>query len=160
MFAPKAAVSTTSLRNPRRRQRASSGESIKPPSAKRQRSILRQDDDSKIGDLTDRPLDHRSLVPGASTANNVEVTPNPDGETQRNIPIRTSKKSEIRKCDAVEPVILVCPPFFYYPRPDVLTLLCFSQRRISIPYPNYHLYQIKFGAFNRVCSTINLVMYH
>lgn len=114
MFAPKAAVSTTSLRNPRRRQRTSSGESMKPPSAKRQRSILRQDDDFKIGDLTDRTLDHRPLVSGTSIANDVDVTPNLDGETQQNIPIRTSKKSDIRRGDAVEPVILVCQPFFFF----------------------------------------------
>lgn len=107
MFAPKATASTTTLRNPRRRQRTSSGESIKPPSAKRHRSILRQDDDPKIGDLTDRPLDHRPL------ANDVDVAPNPDGETQRNIPIRTSKKSDVRRGDSVEPIILVCHPFVF-----------------------------------------------
>ncbi|KAL4783252.1 Non-repetitive/WGA-negative nucleoporin C-terminal-domain-containing protein [Aspergillus varians] len=112
MFAPKAAVSSTSLRNPRRRQRTSSGESIKPPSAKRQRSILHQTDDSKTGDLTDHAPDHRSLVPSTAIANGLESIPAPDGEIQRNIPIRTNKKQEKRKSDTVNPLILSKTDFY------------------------------------------------
>lgn len=41
MFVPK-----STARNPRRRQRTGSDDSVKPPKAKRQRSILRQRDDS------------------------------------------------------------------------------------------------------------------
>ncbi|KAL1998440.1 hypothetical protein VTN02DRAFT_6182 [Thermoascus thermophilus] len=44
MFAPDAAVhSVSSLRNPRRRQRTNSDDSVKYPKAKRQRSLLRED---------------------------------------------------------------------------------------------------------------------
>ncbi|KAL6236326.1 hypothetical protein BDW75DRAFT_113621 [Aspergillus navahoensis] len=108
MFAPKAVSTTTSLRNPRRRQRTSSGESVKPPSAKRQRSILCQGDDFNTGDLTDGAPNHRSLIPTATT----EFGLRPDGENQRNIPIRTSKKQEKQKSDAVNPVILSKTDFY------------------------------------------------
>ncbi|KAL4993469.1 Non-repetitive/WGA-negative nucleoporin C-terminal-domain-containing protein [Aspergillus recurvatus] len=109
MFAPKA-VSTTSLRNPRRRQRTSSGESVKPPSAKRQRSILCQDNESNTGDLTDGAPNHRSSIPTATTE--FDSRPAPDGENPRNIPIRTSKKPEKRKSDAVNPIILSKTDFY------------------------------------------------
>ncbi|KAL4912099.1 Non-repetitive/WGA-negative nucleoporin C-terminal-domain-containing protein [Aspergillus aurantiobrunneus] len=112
MFAPKAAGSTASLRNPRRRQRTSSGESIKPPNAKRQRSNLRQADDSKTEDVTDQSPSHRSLGNTTSIANDFESIPTRDGEAQRNIPIRTTKKPEKRKSDAVNPVILSKTDFY------------------------------------------------
>ncbi|KAL4813023.1 Non-repetitive/WGA-negative nucleoporin C-terminal-domain-containing protein [Aspergillus spinulosporus] len=113
MFAPKAG-STTSLRNPRRRQRTSSGESIKAPSAKRQRPILNQDDKPNTGDLTDGAPNHRSSIPTATTE--VGSATAPDGENQRDIPIRTFNKAEKRKSDVISPIIL---------------------------YPNCHVYLIK-----------------
>ncbi|KAL4947496.1 Non-repetitive/WGA-negative nucleoporin C-terminal-domain-containing protein [Aspergillus filifer] len=112
MFAPKAGVTAASLRNPRRRQRTSSGESTKPPSAKRQRSILRRSNDSDIGELADRHSNHRSSAPSTSIANDLESTIPSDGEVQRSIPIRTAKKLERRKCDTINPVILSKTDFY------------------------------------------------
>ncbi|KAL4801278.1 Non-repetitive/WGA-negative nucleoporin C-terminal-domain-containing protein [Aspergillus unguis] len=111
MFAPKATASTA-LRNPRRRQRTSSGETIKPPSAKRQRSILRQGDDSDAGDLTKHLHNHRSSVSPFSNPDESESTPAPDGEIQRSIPIRTAKKPEKRKDDAVASITLSKTDFY------------------------------------------------
>ncbi|KAL4929628.1 putative nuclear pore complex subunit Nup133 [Aspergillus undulatus] len=112
MFAPKAAVSATSLRNPRRRQRASSGESVKPPSAKRQRSILRQTKYSDAEDLTNQPSDRRLSISVSSVPNEFESTTPSDGEVQKTIPIRTTKKLEKRKSYAVDPVILSKTDFY------------------------------------------------
>ncbi|KAL4935756.1 hypothetical protein BDV06DRAFT_120780 [Aspergillus oleicola] len=112
MFAPKAGVTAASLRNPRRRQRTSSGESTKPPSAKRQRSTLRQPNDPSTADLTDRPSGHRSSDPSASITSELDSTTPSDGEIQRSIPIRTTKKLERRKSDAVNPVILSKTDFY------------------------------------------------
>ncbi|KAL2819955.1 Non-repetitive/WGA-negative nucleoporin C-terminal-domain-containing protein [Aspergillus cavernicola] len=113
MFAPKAAASTASLRNPRRRQRTSSGESIKPPNAKRQRSILRQDDKTKTGDITGCNPDYRSLERATSTGpNDADPTPTPKSDIQRNIPIRTTKIVEKRNSDIVDPVVLSKTDFY------------------------------------------------
>ena len=119
MFAPKAG-STTTLRNPRRRQRTSSGESIKAPSAKRQRSILSQDNNPNTGDLTYGAPNHRSSIPTATTE--VDSTPAPDGENQKNIPIRTFNATEKRKSDVLSPIILVSP-FLLYSFLRMLTLV-------------------------------------
>jgi nuclear pore complex protein Nup133 len=108
MFAPKAATSAASLRNPRRRQRTSSGESIKPPNAKRQRSILRQNETFKTADLTEREPDYRSLEhPTPTGPGDADATLTSDGDIQRSIPIRTTKKHEKRKGDTINPVVLV-----------------------------------------------------
>ncbi|CBF77824.1 hypothetical protein AN4293.2 [Aspergillus nidulans FGSC A4] len=103
MFVPKAGSATT-LRNPRRRQRTSSGESIKAPSAKRQRSILSQDDNPDTGIPTYGAPNHRSSIPTATTE--VDSTPAPGGENQKNIPIRTFNATEKRKSDVLGPIIL------------------------------------------------------
>ncbi|KAL4879833.1 Non-repetitive/WGA-negative nucleoporin C-terminal-domain-containing protein [Aspergillus karnatakaensis] len=110
MFAPKTAVSAAALRNPRRRQRTSSGESIKPPNAKRQRSTLRQDDEINTGSLTDHVTEYRSSAAPAG----IEQFPttSTEGEDKRNIPIRASKKPEKRKYDTIDPAILSQTEFY------------------------------------------------
>ncbi|KAL5332250.1 Non-repetitive/WGA-negative nucleoporin C-terminal-domain-containing protein [Aspergillus crustosus] len=110
MFAPKAPVSAVSVRNPRRRQRTSSGESIKPPSSKRQRSNLRQVDKCETGDLADRVPDYRSSI--IPIGNIQDTSPAGDAETQRNISIRASKKPEKRKFNAIDPTILSKTDFY------------------------------------------------
>ncbi|KAL2786233.1 Non-repetitive/WGA-negative nucleoporin C-terminal-domain-containing protein [Aspergillus keveii] len=113
MFAPKAATSAASLRNPRRRQRTSSGESIKPPNAKRQRSILRQNETFKTADLTEREPDYRSLEhPTPTGPGDADPTLTSDGDIQRSIPIRTTKKHEKRKGDTINPVVLSKTDFY------------------------------------------------
>ncbi|KAL2816175.1 Non-repetitive/WGA-negative nucleoporin C-terminal-domain-containing protein [Aspergillus granulosus] len=112
MFAPKAATSAA-LRNPRRRQRTSSGESIKPPNAKRQRSILRQDETFETADLTERDPYYRSLehpTPTGTNDSNPGVTN--DDDVQKSIPIRTTKKHEKRKGDTINPIILSKTDFY------------------------------------------------
>ncbi|KAL4984560.1 Non-repetitive/WGA-negative nucleoporin C-terminal-domain-containing protein [Aspergillus falconensis] len=133
MFAPKA-VSTISLRNSRRRQRTSSGDSIKPPTAKRQRSILYEDDDSNAGDLTDGAPNHRSSIPTATTE--FGSGPAPDGENQRSIPLRiSSKKPEKRKSDAVNPVILSKTDFY-----TVTQLPCLPDQIRNLRSENYRCF--------------------
>ncbi|KAL3473734.1 Non-repetitive/WGA-negative nucleoporin C-terminal-domain-containing protein [Aspergillus californicus] len=113
MFAPKTAGSTPSLRNPRRRQRTSSGESIKPPSAKRQRSILHQDNEAKTEHLTELEFDYRSLEHPTSTgSNDPETTSTLGDEIQKNIPIRTAKTTSKRNGELVDPVVLSKTGFY------------------------------------------------
>ncbi|KKK16569.1 hypothetical protein P175DRAFT_0560396 [Aspergillus ochraceoroseus IBT 24754] len=114
MFVPKASSSVASLRNPRRRQRTSSDESVKPPSAKRQRSILRQGN-SKVnpGDLIDdSPKFQPSELSTSTSLNNSESIPSLDGNPERSIPIRTAKKPEKRKNDTVDAVVLSKTDFY------------------------------------------------
>ncbi|KAL3456829.1 Non-repetitive/WGA-negative nucleoporin C-terminal-domain-containing protein [Aspergillus heterothallicus] len=113
MFAQKASTSVASLRNPRRRQRTSSGESIKPPDAKRQRSILHQDETFKTADLTERDPDYRSLEhPTAISPDEPNPTLTNDGGDFQTIPIRTAKKHEKRKGDPIKPIVLSKTDFY------------------------------------------------
>ncbi|KAL2863026.1 putative nuclear pore complex subunit Nup133 [Aspergillus lucknowensis] len=111
MFAPKAATSAGSHRNSRRRQRTSSGESIKPPNAKRQRSTLRQSDTLRTENLTEHDPDYRPLERTAATGRNDldPITPT-DSDIQKTIPIRTTKKAEKR--NATDPVVLSKTNFY------------------------------------------------
>ncbi|KAI9369979.1 Non-repetitive/WGA-negative nucleoporin C-terminal-domain-containing protein [Aspergillus egyptiacus] len=112
MFAPKAAAAT-SLRNPRRRQRTSSGESIKPPSAKRQRSILRPDNNQKARDLTELDPGYRSLEYPTTTGRiDSDLIAAPDCEAQKIIPIRTTKKLDGRKSNIADPLVLSKTDFY------------------------------------------------
>ncbi|KAB8228530.1 putative nuclear pore complex subunit Nup133 [Aspergillus alliaceus] len=96
MFVPKAAISSAaSLRNPRRRQRTSSDESVNPPKAKRQRSSLRHDDSEfnsdNQGELHE-PWDRRTSIASEELGRKMVDSPT----FQENMPIRGLKKPERR----------------------------------------------------------------
>ncbi|KAE8376470.1 Non-repetitive/WGA-negative nucleoporin C-terminal-domain-containing protein [Aspergillus bertholletiae] len=95
MFLPKATISSTSSRNPRRRQRTSCDESDKPPKAKRQRPSLRYDDLDIPSDSPSELHEHggcSETVPPQTldpqTADNATF--------QDSMPIRGPKKTERR----------------------------------------------------------------
>ncbi|KAE8144623.1 Non-repetitive/WGA-negative nucleoporin C-terminal-domain-containing protein [Aspergillus avenaceus] len=112
MFVPKAALSsTTSLRNPRRRQRTSSDESVKPPNAKRQRSALRQGScDLRTNDLGDNQEPSSQLIP--ATLNNINSTAPENVILQDNMPIRGPKRTE-REDDYSDGTLVLSKTDFY-----------------------------------------------
>lgn len=96
----------TAGRNPRRRQRTSSDDSVKPPKAKRQRSVLRQ-----AGDSPSATLDSshgRDLVDSAAPAlsNDYDVAREHVGGDSY-LPIRSARPSEGSKDDVDGTVVLV-----------------------------------------------------
>lgn len=96
-------------RNPRRRQRTGSDDSVKPPKAKRQRSVLRQAGESSSAILDLNPArDGRDLAdPALPSASN---DPNVSKERvvgDSHLPIRTAKPSESSKDDSDGTVVLV-----------------------------------------------------
>lgn len=110
MFAPDViAHSTSSLRNPRRRQRTSSDDSVKLPKAKRQRSVLRQDtfDPPDIAALRDgervsQPSQQSASVEESSITSNEDVF-------QRQLTIRGPKKTE-KSGDSVDGTVILVGP--------------------------------------------------
>lgn len=82
MFVPKAAS-----RNPRRRPRTSSDDSVKPPKAKRQRSVLRQ-----AGDTPSVNADHENTQDTTGTHVPVTLGDQPGGGSA--LPIRAAKPIE------------------------------------------------------------------
>lgn len=98
--------SKTAGRNPRRRQRTSSDDSVKPPKAKRQRSVLRQAGDSPSAVVD---LNHgRDQVDSAAPvlANDHDVAREHLGADSQ-LPIRSAKPSEGSKNEADGTVVLV-----------------------------------------------------
>src|ERR1700743_3829077 len=97
MFVPKAAA--PGARNTRRRQRTSSDDSVKPPKAKRQRSVLRQKDGS--------PSD--AQLAGLPLSGPSDVTTDPM-ESEFHLPLRGSKQTEGLKNDMEGAILLVSGP--------------------------------------------------
>jgi nuclear pore complex protein Nup133 len=90
MFVPKAGLSSVvSLRNPRRRQRTSSDESVKQPDAKRQRSALRSESPEHYSeahaDFKKRLPKDPSLDTGDASDSTVAKKPG----VQRSLPVRS-----------------------------------------------------------------------
>ncbi|RAH61786.1 hypothetical protein BO85DRAFT_455907 [Aspergillus piperis CBS 112811] len=113
MFVPKTLSSAASQRNPRRRQRTNSDESPKPPSAKRQRSNLRQ----KGLELTSQnpndnhtKLDFQERQP--STLSNEGVANSETAHFHRNIPIRAVKRPG-KRVDEGEGTVVLSKTEFY-----------------------------------------------
>lgn len=105
MFVPKTAVTSTGpLRNPRRRQRTGSDDSVKPPSAKRQRSALRNGDvgTSSETQVGQHSSDESSEHPIHSTSDESATFAVNSFSSAKVIPIRTLQKSEkeVNKLDA------------------------------------------------------------
>lgn len=111
MFAPDVTAHTTSsLRNPRRRQRTSSDDSVKFPKAKRQRSALRQDtfDPPDVATLGDGEHVSESSQQSASVEES-GITSSED-VFQRQLTLRGPKKTEKSGDNVDGTVILVGPP--------------------------------------------------
>lgn len=105
MFLPRSAGSQ---RNPRRRQRTSSDDSVKPPRAKRQRSTLGQKaPDSSSENLADRLRNDAPDHPTPIT-DETEDTFSEGPAAHNQLPIRSLKKAEKREDDIDGTVLLVC----------------------------------------------------
>jgi nuclear pore complex protein Nup133 len=90
MFVPKAGLSSVaSLRNPRRRQRTSSDESVKQPDAKRQRSALRSESPGRSSEAQSDFMKGLPKDPGLDTgyASDPMVAKKPG--VQRSLPVRS-----------------------------------------------------------------------
>ncbi|KAJ5787425.1 hypothetical protein N7457_002415 [Penicillium paradoxum] len=85
MFVPKAGG-----RNTRRRQRTSSDDSVKPPKAKRQRSVLRRPDESPSDTNLGRELAKRATP----TPANVDITPADQIKNESQLVFRTVKQGD------------------------------------------------------------------
>jgi nuclear pore complex protein Nup133 len=102
MFVPKTAAAS---RNPRRRQRTSSDDSVKPPKAKRQRSVLRQTGDSQATGFNHEQLEVAEPSISALPSDH-EVAATPIG-AEAHLPIRSAKQPEGSTNDAEGTVVLV-----------------------------------------------------
>lgn len=94
-------------RNPRRRQRTSSDDSVKPPKAKRQRSVLRQTGDSPPATVD---LDHsRTRADPAAPAftNDYDAPRGEHISIDGHLPIRSAKLGESSKDDVDGTIVLV-----------------------------------------------------
>lgn len=102
MFVPKTAAAS---RNPRRRQRTSSDDSVKPPKAKRQRSVLRQSGDSQATSLNhdQREVAEPSIAIPPSDHDVVTTAIGPESH----LPIRSAKQGEGPSSDTDGMVVLV-----------------------------------------------------
>ncbi|KAL4896334.1 Non-repetitive/WGA-negative nucleoporin C-terminal-domain-containing protein [Aspergillus ambiguus] len=110
MFLPRSASS--SQRNPRRRQRTGSDDSVKPPRAKRQRSTLGQ----KTSDSSERPGDRPrddALDQAELTIDNGVISASSDSPGVHNqLPIRSLKKAG-KKGDEIDGTALLSETDFY-----------------------------------------------
>ncbi|RHZ56781.1 putative nuclear pore complex subunit Nup133 [Aspergillus thermomutatus] len=89
MFVPKAGLSSVaSLRNPRRRQRTSSDESVKPPDAKRQRSALRSESPGRYSETQSDSKKRLSKDPAPKTGDESDPTVAKKPGMQRSLPVR------------------------------------------------------------------------
>ncbi|KAL1983543.1 hypothetical protein VTN96DRAFT_10203 [Rasamsonia emersonii] len=113
MFAPDVTAHTTSsLRNPRRRQRTSSDDSVKFPKAKRQRSALRQDtfDPPDVATLGDGEHVSESSQQSASVEES-GITSSED-VFQRQLTLRGPKKTE-KSGDNVDGTVILSRNDYY-----------------------------------------------
>ncbi|KAJ5172270.1 hypothetical protein N7492_004863 [Penicillium capsulatum] len=106
MFHPKA-----SSRNSRRRPRTSSDDSVKPPKAKRQRSVLRQAGDASSAiPLRDATLETSDPVTSALSIDQDPATNHPGGDSH--LPIRNTKPSEESTVDLDGTIVLSSTDYY------------------------------------------------
>lgn len=111
MFVPKAGFSSAApSRNPRRRQRTSSEESVKAPNAKRQRSTLRQGGSEIPSKRLSDPQDRLPNEELGTTDIGFAPTNTDNTSLQKSIPIRGLKLTEASANKADEPIVLVSVP--------------------------------------------------
>lgn len=162
MFVPKGPIpSAASLRNARRRQRTDSDESVKLPTAKRQRSALRQETSESplyAGDGETRHEPPEVSVPVQKD----EFSPiSSDGSgTQKRIAIRGARKPEQPEDGVNKTIILVSyaaralptPPFPSFPR----RLLLYRELIPIIIVQNRLLCRFTTSCFARPISWITI----
>lgn len=129
MFVPKATA-----RNPRRRQRTGSDDSVKPPKAKRQRSVLRQTEGSPPDVSLSRDHGHELAAP--ARPNDHDDVTGDRMAAESHLPIRNTKPSEGLAHDIEGTVVLVSGPFSL----TAATLEC--QSRLLMPFKNNSQAQI------------------
>ncbi|KAJ5813888.1 uncharacterized protein N7503_000638 [Penicillium pulvis] len=100
MFVPK-----STSRNPRRRPRTSSDDSVKPPKAKRQRSALRQEENSPSG-----IVEHESGREIVDSATSFSLSDHPDGDLH--LPIRGMKPTEEPNNDLEGTIVLSSTDYY------------------------------------------------
>lgn len=144
-------------RNPRRRQRTSSDDSVNPPKAKRQRSVLRQAGESSTATLN---LNHgRELAdPAAAPLSNDHDVLKDQVVGDSHLPIRSAKPSESSRDDIDGTVVLVGWPFSYASSPRTLGCMATntvdnSQAPITILSSSCPLCRIRFARQTRVSSS-------
>ncbi|KAH1312635.1 hypothetical protein KXX65_004867 [Aspergillus fumigatus] len=107
MFVPKAGLSSVaSLRNPRRRQRTSSDESMKQPDAKRQRSALRSE---SPGHSSEAQSDFKKRLPkhpGLDTGDVSDPTVTKKPGVQKSLPVRSLNELKLPPNEVNTTVVL------------------------------------------------------
>jgi nuclear pore complex protein Nup133 len=89
MFVPKAGLSSAAtLRNPRRRQRTGSDESVKAPDAKRQRSALRSVSPGRYSEAQSDFKKRLPKAPALKTGDESDPTITKKTGVQRSLPVR------------------------------------------------------------------------
>lgn len=108
MFVPKAGLSSVaSLRNPRRRQRTSSDDSMKQPDAKRQRSALRSE---SPGHSSEAQSDFKKRLPkhpGLDTGDVSDPTVTKKPGVQKSLPVRSLNELKLPPNEVNTTVVLV-----------------------------------------------------
>ncbi|KMK54321.1 putative Nup133 nucleoporin [Aspergillus fumigatus Z5] len=108
MFVPKAGLSSVaSLRNPRRRQRTSSDESMKQPDAKRQRSALRSE---SPGHSSEAQSDFKKRLPkhpGLDTGDVSDPTVTKKPGVQKSLPVRSLNELKLPPNEVNTTVVLI-----------------------------------------------------
>ncbi|KAF4262268.1 hypothetical protein CNMCM8812_004597 [Aspergillus fumigatus] len=113
MFVPKAGLSSVaSLRNPRRRQRTSSDESMKQPDAKRQRSALRSE---SPGHSSEAQSDFKKRLPkhpGLDTGDVSDPTVTKKPGVQKSLPVRSLNELKLPPNEVNTTVVLSKTDFY------------------------------------------------
>lgn len=147
MFVPKAGG-----RNTRRRQRTSSDDSVKPPKAKRQRSVLRRPDESPSDTNLGRELAKRATP----TPSNADNAPTDQTNTESHLLARAAKQGDGIGNNNEGTIVLV--GYFSKSLRDLLKSQSQnanfpgfnSQVPISTKSNNFRLCQIKFAVYSQV----------
>ncbi|KAF4262495.1 hypothetical protein CNMCM8714_000060 [Aspergillus fumigatus] len=113
MFVPKAGLSSVaSLRNPRRRQRTSSDDSMKQPDAKRQRSALRSE---SPGHSSEAQSDFKKRLPkhpGLDTGDVSDPTVTKKPGVQKSLPVRSLNELKLPPNEVNTTVVLSKTDFY------------------------------------------------
>ncbi|KAH1543004.1 hypothetical protein KXX57_005966 [Aspergillus fumigatus] len=113
MFVPKAGLSSVaSLRNPRRRQRTSSDESMKQPDAKRQRSALRSESPGHSSEAQSGFKKRLPKHPGLDTGDVSDPTVTKKPGVQKSLPVRSLNELKLPPNEVNTTVVLSKTDFY------------------------------------------------
>ncbi|KAF7162724.1 hypothetical protein CNMCM5623_007893 [Aspergillus felis] len=113
MFVPKAGLSSVaSLRNPRRRQRTSSDESVNQPDAKRQRSALRSESPGRYSEAQSDFKKRFPKDPGPDAGDASDPTVAKKPGVQRSLPVRPLNELK-RPSNEVNAAVVLSKTDFY-----------------------------------------------